>query len=262
MVSHVVPEGGVRAWAAPDPSQAAVAELAAGTELRVVEERGQWARVEASNGWSGWVDGARLVAQAAAQVPAQQQPAQPGAGGAPGGAGATAAMQATPPPPPGAPAAAAGGAPRGGVAGSQAPARAGLAIGQVLALVGALVAAISTLLSWFDFGGQSENAFEPAAEFLWDHTTSETGGFSIGILLVVLAVVVGLLALVRRAGVVRRVVAAVALAVPVLFAVQFQRALDELGDFPGQPGVFDALGLGVYVAAAGAAVALLAPSGR
>jgi hypothetical protein len=30
-------------------------------ELVVIERAGDWARVGASNGWSGWVDGRRLV---------------------------------------------------------------------------------------------------------------------------------------------------------------------------------------------------------
>jgi SH3-like domain-containing protein len=34
--------------------------LAAGLPVAVVERRGGWARVVASNGWSGWVDGSRL----------------------------------------------------------------------------------------------------------------------------------------------------------------------------------------------------------
>jgi len=63
--THVVPGGGVQAWAEPDPSQPAVTELADGVELRVLEERGQWARVEGSNGWTGWVDAGRLVARGA-----------------------------------------------------------------------------------------------------------------------------------------------------------------------------------------------------
>jgi hypothetical protein len=59
--THVVPEGGMPAWASPDPSAQAVATLAAGTQLQVQEWQEGWARVAASNGWSGWVDGRRLL---------------------------------------------------------------------------------------------------------------------------------------------------------------------------------------------------------
>jgi SH3-like domain-containing protein len=51
----------MRAWAAPDPSQDPVTRLAQGTELLVLERRGAWAHVQASNGWTGWVDDRRLV---------------------------------------------------------------------------------------------------------------------------------------------------------------------------------------------------------
>jgi SH3-like domain-containing protein len=47
------------AWAAPDPKSQSVA-LAGGLPVAVVERAGDWARVVASNGWSGWVDGRRL----------------------------------------------------------------------------------------------------------------------------------------------------------------------------------------------------------
>jgi len=49
------------AWAAPDPAQPPIAQLAAGVPLVLVEERGAWARVAGSNGWSGWVDGRLLT---------------------------------------------------------------------------------------------------------------------------------------------------------------------------------------------------------
>ena len=57
--THVVPAGGLTAWARPDPKSESVG-LAAGLALAVVERLGDWAHVTASNGWSGWVDGRRL----------------------------------------------------------------------------------------------------------------------------------------------------------------------------------------------------------
>lgn len=60
----VVPDGGTRAWNAPDAIAAPVTMLAARTELAVVERTGVWARVRASNGWIGWVDGRALITAA------------------------------------------------------------------------------------------------------------------------------------------------------------------------------------------------------
>jgi len=54
--THAVPPGGMQAWVEPDPRSQTAATLDAGLDLEVAEERGDWARVVASNGWSGWVD--------------------------------------------------------------------------------------------------------------------------------------------------------------------------------------------------------------
>ena len=54
--THKVPEGGMSAWATPDPNAPVAAQLAAGVELQMVEQRGAWAQVMGSNGWTGWVD--------------------------------------------------------------------------------------------------------------------------------------------------------------------------------------------------------------
>ena len=58
--THVVPATGMLAWGAPNPALPPVAQLASGVPLVVVEEQGAWARVLASNGWIGWVDGRLL----------------------------------------------------------------------------------------------------------------------------------------------------------------------------------------------------------
>jgi SH3-like domain-containing protein len=59
--TNQVPAGGMPAWASPDPSLAAIAQLAERVQLRVEETLGAWARVGAENGWSGWVDARRLA---------------------------------------------------------------------------------------------------------------------------------------------------------------------------------------------------------
>jgi RsiW-degrading membrane proteinase PrsW (M82 family) len=59
--THAVPPGGQPAWASPDPASAPVATLAPGLDLVVAERAGDWARVVAANGWTGWVDGRRLI---------------------------------------------------------------------------------------------------------------------------------------------------------------------------------------------------------
>ena len=59
--THAVPDGGLPAWAAPNPAVPPVVTLSAGLDVTVAERAGDWARVVAVNGWTGWVDARRLV---------------------------------------------------------------------------------------------------------------------------------------------------------------------------------------------------------
>jgi RsiW-degrading membrane proteinase PrsW (M82 family) len=58
--THLVPAGGMPAWAVPDGTTQAT-PLAAGLPLAVVQQIGDWAQVRAVNGWTGWVDARRLI---------------------------------------------------------------------------------------------------------------------------------------------------------------------------------------------------------
>lgn len=57
----LTPASGVPAWREPDGSGPVVAELPGDVEVLVLERRDAWARVSVESGWSGWVDGRRLV---------------------------------------------------------------------------------------------------------------------------------------------------------------------------------------------------------
>jgi protease PrsW len=59
--THVVPTGGLPAWDAPDPTRPPMAMLSERVELIVVARAGAWAQVRGVNGWTGWVDGRRIV---------------------------------------------------------------------------------------------------------------------------------------------------------------------------------------------------------
>ncbi|WP_317440821.1 YrhB domain-containing protein [Streptomyces collinus] len=54
--THLVPQGGMPAWAAPDPTLEPVARIDARVELQLLERAGDWAHIVCSNGWSAWVD--------------------------------------------------------------------------------------------------------------------------------------------------------------------------------------------------------------
>jgi hypothetical protein len=59
--THLVPEGGMPFWDAPDTSRPAAGQLPEKVELTLEGRAGVWAQVRAANGWRGWVDGRLLV---------------------------------------------------------------------------------------------------------------------------------------------------------------------------------------------------------
>lgn len=59
--THIVPPGGLRTWPRPDPTAPQGGHLAAGTSVRVVERRGDWAHVQLADATEGWTDGRTLV---------------------------------------------------------------------------------------------------------------------------------------------------------------------------------------------------------
>jgi RsiW-degrading membrane proteinase PrsW (M82 family) len=61
--THRAPAEGLASWPTPDPSGQGT-QLAGGLPLEIIGTAADWAHVRASNGWTGWVDGRRLVAEA------------------------------------------------------------------------------------------------------------------------------------------------------------------------------------------------------
>ncbi|WP_062990197.1 SH3 domain-containing protein [Nocardia anaemiae] len=55
--THLVPEGGLDAWAAPDPSLDPISSIDPGVELQILGRAGDWAQIACNNGWTAWVDG-------------------------------------------------------------------------------------------------------------------------------------------------------------------------------------------------------------
>jgi hypothetical protein len=70
--THIVPDGGMPTWSAPNPAMASDNALPGGLEVEVVEQRHDeqraWAQVRCANEWTAWVDGALLVGPSASSV--------------------------------------------------------------------------------------------------------------------------------------------------------------------------------------------------
>lgn len=63
VATHVVPDGGMSVWPAPDPAleRDPAGPLAPGTFVRVDQRRGDWAEIVTQEGRVGWVDARRLI---------------------------------------------------------------------------------------------------------------------------------------------------------------------------------------------------------
>src|SRR5919198_5551274 len=122
-----------------------------------------------------------------------------------------------------------------------------------IALVGGVLAIISSFLAWDDVAGIAyDDSFKVPFQFLWDKDAS--GGFKLGLPLVIVAAVVALFSMSPITPVVflRRLGGVLLLAAVALFVVQLGRRVgwDNLG-----------VGVGPYLAGAGGLLALLGPSG-
>jgi hypothetical protein len=122
-----------------------------------------------------------------------------------------------------------------------------------IALIGGILAIISSFLAWDDVAGVAfDDSFKVPFQFLWDKDAS--GGFKLGIPLVIVAAVVALFSVSPIAPLVflRRLGGVLLLAAVALFVVQLGRRVgwDNLD-----------VGVGPYLAGAGGLLALLAPSG-
>lgn len=122
-----------------------------------------------------------------------------------------------------------------------------------LALVGGALAIVSAFLAWDDMAGVAyDNAFKIPLRFLWQ--IDQTGGFDLGLPLVIVAAVVALFSISPLTPVVflRRLGGVVLLGAVALFVVQL-----------GRRSGWDTLdvGLGPWLAGAGGILLLLAPAG-
>ena len=122
-----------------------------------------------------------------------------------------------------------------------------------IALIGGVLAIISSFVAWDDVAGVAyDDSFKVPFEFLWDKHAS--GGFKLGIPLVIVAAVVALFSVSRITPVVflRRLGGVLLIAAVALFVVQ-------LGRHVGWNNLD--VGVGPYLAGGGGLLALLAPSG-
>ena len=278
-VTHVAPPEGLQAWQAPDPSVPAAANVQAGVQMQLLERRGAWARVLFSNGWSGWVDGRRMVeagpprleaAAAAAAAPAAAPPVEerrrpepepepepepmddpfsglePELKPEPVREAASERPAARPSPP-------VDDDDRRGGGGLRLPFDPA-SVRPIPALLGAGAVLLGTFFAWITIDEADGNAYDVPLEFLWNHDSASGGGLKVGLILLALCGAVGALCFLPGKVKVRRILGGVVLGVTLLYIVQLQRALSAAGD--GAPGLISALGFGVLLTIVGAGAIL------
>lgn len=274
--THTVPNGGLEAWAEPEPSLASTAELDPGLQVRVLERNGAWARILCSNGWTAWVDGRSLVPLAPPM--AAPPPPPPPMRGAPAPwapAGQPAASLPPAPPRPGVPqwpAQAASAAAAPAAAGAPAGARAAMGTTVWMTLGGGAAVALSAVLPWISlnlgaFGSVSENAFKVPLEFLWSTQSGASVGqtvnspLTVGLALLAVGIVGAAAALRPGLDLARRAAGGLAVVIASDFLRQMSSALGQLNQgSPTKLSIFSVLGFGAYLAALGGVLLLIGNS--
>jgi zinc-ribbon domain len=119
-----------------------------------------------------------------------------------------------------------------------------------LALGGGLALMAASLLPWISTEGvPSTNAFDIPIQFIWDLNTGD-GPIKIGLVLLALGAAAAALSFVPRTTAIRRIWGSVGLAIVLGFVLQVYRSIDAAGGSFGD--VFSTIGIGVYLALAGA----------
>jgi hypothetical protein len=232
-----VPTGGLPAWSRSDATEQPVARLDPGLEVHVVERWGDWANIRCSNGWTAWVDGRRLEAIDSVEpvlVATSARAAGPTTRPVSGSVGKL-------------------GWSRSVVVGGRTIEIGLPAIGAVLALVG-------SMLDWFSTTGLSASSFDVKLNFLVS-PKSDPSGPDIGLVLLAAIVGVAVLVVVGTRERERRWIGGAVAAVAGVFVVQLQRWLSQFPE-DQRPGLFDTIGLGVWLTLVGGALMVLPrPSG-
>ena len=121
-----------------------------------------------------------------------------------------------------------------------------------LALGGGLALVVAVFLPWVAIdGAPSVNALDIPIQALWDLNAGD-GPIKIGFVLLALGAAAAGLSFVPRTNAIRRICGSVALAIGLGFTLQLYRSVDLAGGSVRD--VFSAIGIGVYIALAGAIV--------
>jgi hypothetical protein len=236
-VRHV-PAGGISVYATADASDAPIAELPAGFELTVAGRRGPWVHVVSGDGLDGWVGGSELAGIAMGASPVVE----------PVPTAATESVVIAPMPV--------------AVVEKQ-PSSLLIGTGPVLGAIGGIIAIIGAAVPWQQtIANRVEvDAFDISVRFLGSSDQITARGFSIGLLILILAGIGAVVTMFSGGGIVRRVLGGAVVLVCIVYVLQQQDWLisNERGLGTGL-NVWDVADYGVLVSFAGGMMMVLAPS--
>lgn len=118
-----------------------------------------------------------------------------------------------------------------------------------LALAGGAAMVLAVFLPWISVGGSSTNALDVPLAAIWDPNTGD-GAIKLGFVVLLLGAIGAGLSFMPNTTRYRRLAGSIGLAVVLAFALQLVRSVDQTGGSFGD--VVGALGIGVYLALAGA----------
>jgi hypothetical protein len=119
----------------------------------------------------------------------------------------------------------------------------------------ATVLLFSAFFPWLTSTARIDNAMGIPTELLWNQSAS-TGGFALGWVLIILAVLVTVSSTIRSLSAVRRFLGVIAMLVPIALMVQWTLALDSLGSADSW---LSYVGVGAYATLAAGAIAAFMP---
>jgi hypothetical protein len=118
-----------------------------------------------------------------------------------------------------------------------------------LAVAGGAAMVLAVFLPWISVGGSSTNALDVPLAAIWDPDTGD-GAVKLGFVVLLLGAIGAGLSFMPNTTRYRRLAGSIGLAVVLAFALQLVRSVDQAGGSFGD--VVGALGIGVYLALAGA----------
>lgn len=225
-------------YASPGTDSENIAELPSGHEVTVIGRRPPWVHIQSSDGLDGWVDGTALAGIAVGAAPPP-----PSTVDVPDATPFQASVRHT--------------------VVEKKPGSILLATGPALGAFGALIAILGAALPWVQAVNAQDDvdAFNMPVRILtgWDQVAK--GGWELGWVIFAIAAVAAVVSMISGGGIVRRILGAVIVLIPIVYVLQTQDLITSSNAGLGTgTNVWDIVDYGVLVTFGGGLLMVFAPS--